>query len=107
MFAEGLEEKEYDSFIINRGLSLYPDSIMYANEINKYSDLDPKMKFDFLKGCISKRKRFSKWPKKIKSDDIDLLCREFEYSKIRAAEALQLISEDDLEKIRTKYRDLK
>jgi hypothetical protein len=106
LWADGLEEKEYDSFIINRGLSLFPDTVIYANEMNKYAELPKKMQFDFLAGCISKRKRFSKWPKKIKSDDIDMLAKYFDYSKKRASEALNIISDDELEVIRKKYKSL-
>ena len=41
-------EKEYTSFIINRGLSFNHDTALYANEMNVQNHLDPKLQFDFL-----------------------------------------------------------
>ena len=41
-------EKEYISFIINRGLSFNHDTALYANEMNVQNHLDPKLQFDFL-----------------------------------------------------------
>ena len=33
-------EKYYNSFIINRSLSYFPDTVAIANEMNKYHHLD-------------------------------------------------------------------
>ena len=37
---DDLAEKEYNSFIVNRGLSYFKDTILYANEMNRYHHLD-------------------------------------------------------------------
>ena len=41
-------DKEYVSFVINRGLSYFPDTVMYANEMNRYPDLSNQQQFSFL-----------------------------------------------------------
>ena len=38
------KEKGYNSFIINRSLSYFQDTIYFANEINQYPSLDSRMK---------------------------------------------------------------
>ena len=41
-------EKEYPPFIINKCLSGHLDTVMFANEMNKYPFLPKKMQHDFL-----------------------------------------------------------
>ena len=60
LFTDPQADKDYNAFLINRGLSYFPDTIFYANEMNKSDHIDKKMQFDFLMNSITKRKRFSK-----------------------------------------------
>ena len=41
-------EKNYPSWIINKCLSGFIDTVMFANEINRLHHLPKKMQFDFL-----------------------------------------------------------
>ena len=57
---KGILEKEYNSFIINRGLSYFSDTVLYANEMNLRHELDKRMQNDYLLHSIRSKKRFSK-----------------------------------------------
>ena len=70
---DDISEKEYPPFLVNRSLSYFQDTILYANEMNKHFHIDSRLQFDFLKQIIRKRKRFSKWNKADKSDDINVI----------------------------------
>ena len=99
-----LLEKEYNAFMVNRALSYYPDTILFAAEMNRYPNLDRKMQYDFYLRAISKRKRFSKWAKKPpESNDVKLIMNHYDYSQNRATEALSLLSEDQLIELRALY----
>ena len=41
-------EKEYIPFVINKCLSGHLDTVMFANEMNKYPSLPEKMQHDFF-----------------------------------------------------------
>ena len=56
--------KDYTPFMVNRGLSYFHDTVLLANEMNRYSELDNDIQFSFLLNSVTKRKRFSKWHKK-------------------------------------------
>ena len=58
------EIKSYPPYIINRCLSGHIDCLMYANEMNRCSDIPKKWQYDFYLHGLSKKKRFSKWQKK-------------------------------------------
>ncbi len=93
-------EKEYVPFVTNRCLSYFPDTILYVNQMNKYCSLDKKMQFDYLRMSIRKRKRFSKWLKRESVENLELIKTYFNYSDTKAREALEILSPEDVEKIR-------
>ena len=96
-------DKEYVSFVINRGLSYFPDTVMYANEMNRYPDLSNQQQFSFLLYSISKKKRFSKWaPKETFSDDLENVCSFYGYSKREAKSVLNILTVEQLNYIREK-----
>ena len=59
IMVDDVSEKEYNAFIINRGLSFFNDTVIYANEMNKYHHLDNRLQFDFFINIIRKKKRFT------------------------------------------------
>ena len=95
-----LTEKEYVPFIVNRSLSYFPDTLFHANEMNCNHFLAKKLQYDYLRNVVRKRKRFSKWDKKVQNDDIDLIKSYFGYSTKKAIEALSVLSKNDIKKIR-------
>lgn len=95
-------KKEYNAFMINRGLSYFPDTIMYANEVNLLSDLDNDLQYDYLINIIRPRKRFSKWAKKKDDKDLELVMEYFGYSIEKAKSALSILSPDDIKEIEQK-----
>lgn len=98
-------EKAYNPFIVNRAFSFFPDTILYVNELNRYPYLDRKLQFDFLACALRPRKRFSKWLKKEKSDDLEVVARYFNYTFEKARQALVLLSNDQLDAIRKKMNE--
>lgn len=97
-------EKDYVPFMINRGLSYFPDTIFYANEMNKYASIPKDWQFAFYMKSVKPKKRFSKWHKKDQnSDDLKLIMQAYEYSAVRASEALELLSDTQLSELRASY----
>ncbi|MBI33546.1 MAG: DNA polymerase [Gammaproteobacteria bacterium] len=93
-------EKDYSPFMINRGLSYFPDTVLFANEMNKYHHIDHRLQFDFLINIIRKRNRFSKWNKKIKLSDLDAVKSYYGYSSEKARDVLPLLSKEQLKIIK-------
>ena len=62
--------KKYPAYVINRCLSSFTDTVLYANEMNKNSHIPNHMQYDFLLNSVKPRKRFSPWTRK---DSIDYL----------------------------------
>ena len=97
-------EKEYVPFMINRGLSYFHDTIMYANEMNKYASVPKKWQFDYYRNSIPKKKRFSKWHKKDQnSDDLNLVMNAYNYSSEKAAVALEILTDEQIKNLRDSY----
>lgn len=94
-------EKAYAPFIVNRGLSFFPDTILYANEMNQYHFLESKAQFLYLLYSIRAKKRYSKWIKKDKNDTIDAVCEYFKCNRKRANEYLMFMSESQIEYVKS------
>lgn len=97
LFVDPQAKKDYNAFTVNRGLSQYADTILYANEMNRMFHLDKDMQFLYLLNTITKKKRFGKWAKKEKDSKSFLLVKEyFQYSDEKARQALNILTDDDL-----------
>ena len=94
--------KTYPPYIVNRCLSGHLDCVMFANEMNMYSHLDKDMQYSFYLNSLRKRKRFSPWIKKEKIEDIDSVKQYYGYSNEKAKQALRLLSESELNYIKSK-----
>lgn len=96
-------ESKYDPFIINKLFSKEIDTIIQANTMNRWSGLDPKMQFDYLRFSVRKKKRDSTWPKKLTEENIRLIQDYYQYTKEKAKEALEILTSAEIESIKLKF----
>ena len=103
LFEDPSAEKDYSSFLVNRGLSYFHDTIVQANTMNMYSTLPNEWQFQFLLNSIAKKKRFSKWAKKDKATEkLKLVQEYYGYSSEKAKDALSVLSDEQLNLIEEK-----
>ena len=95
-------EKNYPSYVINKCMSHHMDTILYANEMNRYQNLDTRLQYDFYINTVRPRKRFSPWGKKQKMNDLDLVKQYYGYSNEKAKQALRILSPNQLDYIKEK-----
>jgi len=95
------DEKTYSAFMVNRALSFHRDTVLFANEMNKFSNLDNKLKYDFLLNIVRAQKRpYSKWHKKAKNSDLVAVKEYYGYSDAKAEEALKILDDAQIELIK-------
>lgn len=103
LFEDPQADKDYSPFMINRGLSYFPDTVLYANEMNRYSTIPKSWQFSFLLNTIPKKKRFSKWVKKdSETKTLQMVKEYYGYSLEKAKEALSVLSSEQLTMIEEK-----
>ena len=98
-------EKEYSPYMINRGLSFFIDTVLYANEMNLNYHLDHKAQYFYYINIIRSRKRFSKWFKKKDDDDLNAVMQYYGYSINKARSALSILSVEQIKTIKEMLRD--
>ena len=96
------DERKYSSFIVNRGLSFFMDTIFQVNELNRNHHLDSRLQFDYLLNSVRKKKRYSKWLKPEKLQDLDVVKEYYGFGNEKAKDALRILSEDQLAFIKDK-----
>ena len=95
-------ESKYPAFMVNRGLSYFQDTVLLANEMNRNHHIDGRLQYDFLKGVIRKRKRFSKWAKKEQIANVDVIKEYYGYSDAKAESVIDLIDQDQIDAMKSK-----
>lgn len=102
IMVDDVTEKAYSSFMVNRSLSYFPDTVQFANVMNQYHHIDKKLQYHFLLNIIRKRKRFSKWIKPQIESDIEVVKEYYGYGNAEARQAIPLLTEDQLGVLRAK-----
>ena len=97
-----LWQKKYPSFIVNKILSGFQDTVMLVNEMNRNHFVDKDMQFHFLLNSIRSKKRFSPFLRASKLKDIDLVKEYYGYSNEKAKTVLDILTKDQLKLIKEK-----
>ena len=92
--------KEYPPYIINRCLSGHLDCVLFANEMNRYPNLDKDMQYSFYLNTLRKKKRFSPWLRKEKVTDLEIIKQYYGYSNEKASNALKILTPEQINYIK-------
>jgi hypothetical protein len=97
-------QKDYVPYIVNMGLSYFPDTCVQANEMNKRHYVPKEWQFQFLLNSITRKKRFSKWHKQEDlGENLNLVMRYYDYSREKARVALSVLTDEQLSMIKQKF----
>ena len=102
IMVDDVSEKGYNPFIINRNFSHFNDTVLFANEMNRYHHLDHRLQFDFFINIIKKKKRWSKWIKPQDINNLELIKQHYGYSNDKAKSVLQLFNNEQIEELKRK-----
>ena len=97
-----LWQKKYPSFIVNKILSGFSDTLMLVNEMNRNHFVDKDMQFHFLLNSIRSKKRFSPFLRANKLKDIECVKEYYGYSNDKAKSALDILTNDQIKLIKEK-----
>ena len=100
LIVDDWSEKQYNPYIINKGLSYGHDTVIPANEMNSRPHLDKILQFDFLINIIRPKKRFNKWIKAEKIDDLEVVKEYYGYSTEKAKQVLPLLNDSIIIELR-------
>ena len=90
VMTEELENK-YTPYVVNKGLSYFIDTVFQANEMNVHHNADNRLQYDFLLNSVRPKKRFSKWSKNNRLEEIELIKEYYGYSDEKAKDVVKLI----------------
>jgi hypothetical protein len=97
-----LMEKQYSPFLVNRALSYFIDTILYANEINQANHVDSLLQNDYYLNSVRSGKRFSKWAKPVENFDIESIQEYYKVSYMKALDINKILSKEQIDLIKTK-----
>lgn len=95
--------KTYNSYLINRFLSYHLDGVLFANEMNMYSNIPKDCQYYFYINSLRKRQRkLSKFFKKEHIDDLESIKTYYGYNNKKAIQALKVLRKDQISYIKEK-----
>ena len=94
---------DYNAFLTNASFSQRKDTVIYANELNKYHMLNERAQFDFYFHSLRKKKYFAKWAKKVKSEYTDSIIWYFDVSYKVAKQYEKVLKKEQMDTIKDKY----
>lgn len=100
IMVDDISEKDYNSFMVNRSLSNFRDTVLYANLMNVNHHIDARLQFDFFINTIKKKNRFSKWLKPIKYENLEILKEYYGYSNEKAKSVISLLNNNQIEELK-------
>lgn len=100
LIVDDWSEKQYNPYIVNKGLSYGHDTVIPANEMNSRPHLDKKLQYTFLINTIRARKRFNKWIKPEKIEAIEIVKEYYGYSTEKARQVLPLLNQSEIDNLR-------
>lgn len=94
-------KSDYVPFLINRGMSFFPDTILHANEMNINSHLDRDMQYKYYLYAVRKKKRFSKWLSNKKPNEKILIISEYYKISLNKAKSISdMITSEDIQNMK-------
>lgn len=100
LMVDSVSENAYNSFMVNRGLSYFSDTVLLANEMNRLHHTDKPLQYSFLINTVRKNKRFSKWNKPQETEDLMIVKEYYGYSNEKARSALSVLSPDNIRELK-------
>lgn len=92
----------YNPYLVNRALSMFPDTVLFANEVNQRPAIENKYQYLLLLNTVRRKKRYSgKWPKRLSSDNVHAVMKYYGYSFDKAEEALKVMTETQIDFIKS------
>lgn len=96
-------ERDYNTYIVNRALSYHMDCVLYANEMNRLPNIESKLQYHYLLNTVRGYKRkYTAWTKKETFSDVEFVSEYFGFSKAKAKEALNVLSSQQISEIKMK-----
>lgn len=99
-----VSETDYVPFVVNKALSYFPETLLYANELNQRPFVENKLQYHYLLNTIRPGKRFAKWVKRENVEDIDAVKQFYGYNVEKAQQALTILTVDNLNYIKQKLQ---
>ena len=104
LIVDDWSEKQYNAYVINKGLSFSPDTVIQANEMNSRPHLDKLLQYSFLINIIRPKKQFNKWIKSEKIEAIEIVKDYYGYSTEKARQVVSILTIDHIDTLKQKLQ---
>lgn len=97
--------KQYDPFIIRRGVAQSLDTIGFAGRMNELHHLSPELQYQYLLHSVPKKKRYDKWSKRNEVDEnLKVIMEYYQISLEKATGYQKLLTQGQINELRERLK---
>ena len=96
-------ESSYVPYVVNKSLSYFPETILFANDMNK-SHIENKLQYHYLLNTVRPGKRYAKWVKREDDSDREAIREFYGYNMEKTIQALQILTPEHISYIKQKLQ---
>ena len=89
-------EAGYDAFMMNRIAANNYTDVFFAAELNRFPGLSKEMSYSFYYNALDRGKRYGRWHKSAKNEEIGAIARAYNINVLRAAQYHRVLSPDQI-----------
>jgi len=104
LIVDDWSEKQYNPYIVNKGLSFSHDTVIPANEMNSRPHLDKTLQYSFLINIVRPRKRYNKWIKPDIIESLEIVKEFYGYNSEKARQVLNALSSEQINTLKEKLK---
>lgn len=97
-------EKQYNAYIVNKGLSFSADTVIPANEMNSRPHLNKTLQYSFLINIVRPRKRYNKWVKPEVIESLDIIKNYYGYNTEKSRQVFSILTSDQINSLKEKLK---
>lgn len=88
--------EDYVPFLTNRAMSQHIDTLLLAQDMNRYHELPKRQQFCYYASTVRPKKRYGTWHKSEKDEDVDFIQTKFSCNRKRAKEIKLLLTKEQI-----------
>ena len=92
-------EAGYEPYMMARICANNFDAVFFANEMNRYPNCSKRMSYRFYYEALDKGRRYGKWRKAPKDEEIACIAKAYGVNKHRAAQYHKLLGPDGVKAV--------
>lgn len=99
-FTQGEIDKDYKPFVVNKMVSGYRDTVLFAEEMTISYDISSRDQMFLYMMMLPKKKRRALWSQPKKNEDLDVVMKYYNITQEKAEPYMRILTADQIDELK-------